>query len=95
MRIEALIFVSFIACCLQVTLKDVPCRRVGGLILRATIEAFRAFPMRMCICPPRPAGKERNSNLLSPACRPLSGVHRVCRPLCVGSMNIDELRKSG
>ena len=97
-RIEACIFASFIACCLQETLRDISCRRVGGLTLHAAIEAFRTFRMGMCICPPpiagtRPAGTERTSNLLSTACRALSGGHRVCRPSRVGSMNIDELRE--
>ena len=44
-RIEALIFVSFIACCLLVTLKKVARPRAGGLTPRAIIEAFGTIRM--------------------------------------------------
>ncbi len=44
-RIEAHIFVSFIAYCLLVTLKNIARRRAGGLTPRAIIEAFGKIQM--------------------------------------------------
>ena len=44
-RIEAHIFVSFIAYCLLVTLKNIARRRAGGLTPRAIIEAFGTIQM--------------------------------------------------
>lgn len=68
-RIEAYIFVSFIACCLLVTLKDISCRRVGGLTLRATIEAFRTIRMVDVHLPTtdrrRPVPQARNAPRIS------------------------------
>ena len=44
-RIEAQIFVSFIACCLLMSLKKVARPRAGGLTPRAIIEAFGTIQM--------------------------------------------------
>ena len=44
-RIEAHIFVSFIAYCLLVTLKNIARRRAGGLTPRAIMEAFGTIQM--------------------------------------------------
>ncbi|MCY4189732.1 MAG: IS1634 family transposase, partial [Rhodospirillaceae bacterium] len=44
-RIEAHIFVSFIACCLLVTVKNLARPRANGLTPRAIIEAFATIRM--------------------------------------------------
>ena len=44
-RIEAQIFVSFIACCLPMSLKNIAGPRAGGLTPRAIIEAFGTIQM--------------------------------------------------
>ena len=43
--IEAHLFVSFLACCLQVTLKARLRRTAGGLTLRAVLEKFATVQM--------------------------------------------------
>ncbi len=44
-RIEAHIFVAFLACCLQVTLKNLARRHAPGLTPRAVLEKFAALQM--------------------------------------------------
>ena len=51
-RIEARIFISFLACCLHVSLRRRLRDLALGLTPRAVLEKFAPYKCWMCICPP-------------------------------------------